>query len=111
MAKEFKDVVLEELEHRYPRAEGWEAQPDFELESGGIVDFLVSRGEETIVVMCRPVGRLIYDQVDQVVGYAKEANAKQTILYIARSTDTPEAILEYAKRHGVRLERTSWTAE
>ncbi len=106
----FDDHVFELLWRRYPTSAGWSIERGYELDSGGLVDFLLDKnGQDLIVVMLRGKGNLIYDQVDRARSFADEAGAREVLIYLSRDAGADATIAEYAKRSNVRLERTDYT--
>ena len=108
-AVHFDDHVFELLWRRYPSSAGWSIERGYELESGGMVDFLLDKdGQDLIVVMLRGKGSLIYDQVDRARSFGDEAGAREVLIYLSRDAVADATIAEYAKRSTVRLERTDF---
>lgn len=101
----FRDLVAAHLASHYPPALGWTTQRDILLESGSELHFVLNRERELIVVHCKEErGSVLFEQVDQVAGFAAEAGAASAILYVPIGSYTPPIILEYAARQRVRIE-------
>lgn len=104
----FADYVFEALWKRYP---DWDIERAYALDSGGVADFFLSRGEERIVVMLSERGNLIYDHVDRAVEWSHETGARETVIYTSLASRVDDLIAEYAKRNNVRIERADFTPQ